>query len=60
MRAARDYQWARESVETLTREHRETQACARRLKQMQAKREKDAKRAERRAAEAKALAEGAR
>lgn len=53
MRAVRDYEWAAQSVEKVTKEHREAHACQRRLKQMQAKREKDARRAARRAAEAK-------
>lgn len=53
MRAVRDYEWASQSVEKVTKEHREAQACQRRLKQMQAKRERDAKRAARKAAEGK-------
>lgn len=44
MEARRTYDWAAESVEKVTKQHRETAACQRRLKQMQAKREKDAKR----------------
>lgn len=53
MRAARDYAWAEESVQKVTKQHREAQACQRRLKQMQARREKADKRAARKAAEAK-------
>ena len=56
MQAVRMYDWAAESVEKVTKQHREAQACQRRLRQMQAKREKDAKRAARKAAEAKATA----
>lgn len=56
MRAARDYEWAAQSVEKVTKEHREAQACQRRLKQMQAKRDKDARRATRTAAESKVAA----
>lgn len=57
MRAVRTYEWAAQSVERVTKEHREAQACQRRLRQMQAKREKDARRAAaRKAAEAKVAA----
>mgnify|MGYP001183560723 FL=1 len=53
MQAMRNYEWATDKVETVTKQHREAQACERRLRQMAAKREKDAKRAARKAAEAK-------
>ena len=47
MQAKQTYRWATEMVEAVTKQHREQQACQRRLAQMQAKREKDAKRAAR-------------
>ncbi len=53
MRAVQTHEWATDKVETVTKQHREAQACERRLRQMAAKREKDAKRAARKAAEAK-------
>ena len=53
MQAVRSYEWAADAVEKVTRQQRESQACERRLHQMQAKREKDAKRVARKAAEAK-------
>lgn len=54
MRAVQTYEWATDKVETVTKQHREAQeACERRLRQMAAKREKDAKRAARKAAEAR-------
>lgn len=56
MRAVSTYEWAAQSVERVTKEHREAQACQRRLRQVQAKREKDARRAARKAAEAKVAA----
>jgi len=56
MQAVRSYEWAADAVEKVTRQHRESQACERRLRQMAAKREKDAKRAARKAAEAKVTA----
>lgn len=54
MEMRRTYEWATEAVESVTKQHRESKACQRRLAQMQAKREKEAKRASRKAAEAKA------
>lgn len=53
MKAVSSYLWATDAVEKVTKQHRETQACERRLRQMAAKREKDAKRAARKAAEVK-------
>lgn len=53
MQAMRNYEWATDKVEAVTKQHREAQACERRLRQMAAKREKDAKRAARKAAEVK-------
>lgn len=53
MQAKRTYEWATDAVEAVTKQHRESQACQRRLAQMQAKREKEAKRAARKAAEGK-------
>ena len=47
---ARDFQ---DFMKAVTKQHREAQACERRLRQMAAKREKDAKRAARKAAEVK-------
>lgn len=44
MRMQRDYEWAAEQGKKATKQHRETAACQRRLKQMQAKRDKEAKR----------------
>lgn len=47
MQAISDFRWAQEKVDEATgmsREHREQNACARRLAQMAKKREKQAKR----------------
>jgi hypothetical protein len=56
MQAVRSYEWAADAVEKVTKQQRESQACERRLRQIQAKREKDAKRAACKKAEAKAPA----
>lgn len=53
MQAMNEYAWAQgriQEVTGLTKEQRESQACQRRLKQMAAKREKEAQRAEAKAA----------
>lgn len=53
MQALNQYHWAQDRIQEvtgLTKEQRESQACQRRLKQMAAKREKEARRAEAKAA----------
>lgn len=44
MQSVKTYEWAADEVVKVTRKHLELKANARRLRQMQAKREKDAKR----------------